>query len=190
MKGSVDLDAPRDRRRAMGGRRGVKGPTPGFSGAESLGGGGGVGAEGSMSCLSATGRGRSRHPYTIQTDIQDPQCVRASTNGTQQGWTNSGWTCVSPWTCLWRGDGTAGSKRERERKPRTKVADKVACKGATHGCRSASHTANGVSDVGLCRWCAEKRRLQGVQIRQLQILGWLPAMPGQSPGRRRAGAGV
>lgn len=136
----------------MGGRRGVKGPTPGFSGAESLGGGGGIGAEGSMSCLSATGRGRSRHPYTIQTDIQDPQCVRASTNGTQQGWTNSGWTCVSPWTCLWRGDGTAGSKRERERKPRTKVADKVACKGATHGCRSASHTANGVSDVGLCRW--------------------------------------
>lgn len=82
--------------------------------------------------------------------------------------------------------GTAGSKRERQRKPKTKVADKVACcKGATHGCRSASHTANGVSDVDRMQVvCREMSSARSPDPAALQILGWLPAMP-----RSEAGGG-
>lgn len=85
-----------------------------------------------MSCLSASRRGRSRHPYTIQTDIQDPQCVRASTDGTQQGWTNSSWTCGSPWT--WWEDGTAGRSRRAGKCPKPRSLTRLLAM-ARDGCR-------------------------------------------------------
>jgi len=45
-----------------------------------------------------------------------------------------------------------GEEQEGGQMPKTKVADKVACNGARR--LSASHTANGVSDADVCRWCA------------------------------------